>query len=323
MVILYIIIIIIAILFEGFFSGSEIAIISLNRIRLRILSEAKEKKALLIQSMLKNPNRLLATTLVGTNIAVVVSSSFCTKLLYDKYGPDTGWMTTLLLSPVILIFAEFIPKAVFAHGANKITFYLGAALKFFWKILYPIVWLVNIFVNAILALIAGKRSIKKKSLFVTKDEIRYLIKESEAQGHIDTYERSIIYKIFDIGKKKIASVMNRLDKLVYIQESATIDDLLEKARETGYSRFPVRALQGNFIGIINILDIVYQEDKTQPLKNFLRPIEYVNTDMYVDNALFRIKSKKQTLAIAVDSEDKPIGFFTMEDLLEELIGEID
>ncbi len=158
---------------------------------------------------------------------------------------------------------------------------------------------------------------------MTKDEIRYLIKESEAQGHIDTYERSIIYKIFDIGKKKINSVMNRLDELVYIQELATIDDLLKKARETGYSRFPVKTLKGNFIGIINILDIVYQEDKTQPLKNFLRPLEYVEADMYVDNALFRIKSKKQTLAITVDSEDKPIGFFTMEDLLEELIGEID
>jgi len=323
MTILYIIIILIAILFEGFFSGAEIAIISLNRIRLRILSEAKEKKALLIQSMLKNPNRLLATTLVGTNIAVVVSSSLCTRLLYDKYGSDTGWMTTLLLSPLILVFAEFIPKAVFSHGANRITFYLGTVLKFFWKILYPIVWLVNIFVNAILTMINGKKSLKKKSPFVTKDEIRYLIKESEAQGHIDTYERSIIYKIFDIGKKKINSVMNRLDELVYIQELATIDDLLKKARETGYSRFPVKTLKGNFIGIINILDIVYQEDKTQPLKNFLRPLEYVEADMYVDNALFRIKSKKQTLAITVDSEDKPIGFFTMEDLLEELIGEID
>lgn len=323
MAIVYIIIITIAILFEGFFSGSEIAIISLNRIRLRILSEAKEKKALLIQRMLKNPNRLLATTLVGTNIAVVISSSFCTMLLYDRYGSDAGWATTLLLSPVILIFAEFIPKAVFAHSANNITFYLGAVLKFFWKVLYPVVWLVNIFVSAILAVITGKKSIKKKSLFVTKDEIRYLVKESEAEGHIDTYERSIIYKIFDIGKKKIGSVANGLDKLVYLSESDTIDDLLEKARDTGYSRFPVRTIRGNFIGIINILDVVYEQDKTRPLKKFLRPIEYVDTNMYVDNALFRIKSKKQTLAIAIDPEDKPIGFFTMEDLLEELVGEID
>jgi CBS domain containing-hemolysin-like protein len=278
---------------------------------------------MLIQKMLKNPNRLLATTLVGTNIAVVISSSCCTRLLYDRYGSDAGWLTTLLLSPIILIFAEFIPKAVFAHSANKITFYLGAALKFFWKILYPIVWLVNIFVNAILTVITGKKPIKKKSLFVTRDEIRYLVKESEAEGHIDKYERSIIYKIFDIGKKKIDSVMNGLDELAYLSESDTIGDLLEKAGNTNYSRFPVKALHGNFIGIINILDVVYEQDKSLPLKEFLRPIEYVDADMYVDNALFRIKSKKQTLAIAIDSKDKPIGFFTMEDLLEELVGEID
>ena len=323
MVTIYIAIILISILFEGFFSGSEIAIISLNRIRLRILSEAKEKRALLIQGMLKNPNRLLATTLVGTNIAVVVSSSFCTKLLYDAYGPDSGWMTTLVLSPIILIFAEFIPKAVFAHSVNNITFYLSGLIRFFWKLLYPIVWLVTILVNAILTVITGKRPVKKKSPFVTKDEIRYLIKESEAEGHIDTYERSIIYKIFDIGKKKIESVMNGLDKLVYVSETDTIDNLLEKAVKANYSRFPVRAQSGDFIGIINILDVVYEQDKSLPLKRFLRPIEYISSNMYVDNALFRVQSKKQLLAIAVDSDQKPVGFFTMEDLLEELIGEID
>lgn len=321
--IIYTVIILIAILFSGFFSGSEIAAISLNRIRLRILSEAKEKKALLIQGMLKNPNRLLATTLVGTNIAVVISSSFCTRLLYDIYGPDSGWITTLVLSPVIVIFAEFIPKAVFSHSANSIMFSLSGLLKFFWKTLYPVVWLINIVVTGILSVITGRKPVKKKSPFVTKDEIRYLIKESETEGHIDTYERSIIHKIFDIGKKKIGSVMNSLDKLVYVSESDTIGNLLEKAAETNYSRFPVRAQSGDFIGIINILDVVYEQDKGLPLKQFLRPVEYVSSNMYVDNALFRIQSKKQLLAIAVDKDEKPIGFFTMEDLLEELVGEID
>ncbi len=323
MAFLYISMILIGILFSGFFSGAEIAIISLNRIRLRILSEAKEKKALLIQNLLKDPKRLLATTLVGTNIAVVISSTFCTKLFYDIYKSDSQWITTLILSPVIIVFAEFVPKAIFAHSANYITFYIGAVLRFFLKLFYPIVWFVNIFVNGILALITGKKRTGKKSPFVTKDEIRYLIKESESEGHIGTYERSIIYKIFDIGKKKIYSVMNSLDKLVYVSEFDTIEALLKKASDTGFSRFPVRALKGDFIGVINILDVVYKKDKNQPLKNFLRPIEFVSSKMYVDNALFRIQSKKQTLAIAVDSDKKAVGFFTMEDLLEELIGEID
>jgi putative hemolysin len=321
--IIYIIIIFISFLFEGFFSGSEIAIISLNRIRLRILAEAKDRKAIIVQSMLQNPGRLLATTLVGTNIAVVVSSSFCTRLLYSKYGNNAELMTTIILSPVILLFAELIPKAVFAQTANRIALYLGPVLRFFWKAFYPVVWLVNIFTRIILKILTGSGLEKKKNPFVTKEEIKYLVKESETEGHIDTYERSIIYKIFDMGKKKINSVMRKLDELVYISETDSIEALLFKAKDCGYTRFPARSVTGEFIGIINILDVLYESDKSGLVSKFLRPIEFVDENMHVDNALFRIKSNKQTMAIATSPDGKPTGFFTMEDLLEELIGEID
>jgi putative hemolysin len=320
---IYLIVIITAILLEGFFSGAEIAIISLNRIRLRILAEAKERKAIIIQSMLKEPGRLLATTLVGTNIAIVVSSSFCTRLLHSRYGYNSELMTTLILSPVILIFAELIPKAVFAQTANRIALYTAPVLSFFWKVFYPIVKVVGACTGLVLKALAGSSIQKKKNPFVTKEEIRYLVKESETEGHIDTYERSIIYKIFDIGKKNISSVMHKLEELVLISESDSIEDLLSKARECGYTRFPVRSEKKDFIGIINILDILYEDNKATPIIRFLRPLELVNENMYVDNAIFRIKAKKQTMAIAVDSHGKPVGFFTMEDLLEELIGDID
>jgi putative hemolysin len=321
--ILYILIILLAICLEGFFSGSEIAIISLNRIRLKILAEAKEKKAIIVQAMLQDPARLLATTLVGTNIAVVISSSFCTRLLYSRYGDKADFMTTIILLPVVLIFAELIPKAVFAQTANRIALYIGPVLRFFWNVFYPVVGFVSVFTRIILGLITQSPMKKKKNPFVTKEEIKYLVKESETDGHIDAYERLIIYKIFDMGKKKINSVMRGLDELVFILDIDSIEDILLKARYSGYTRFPVRSSTGGFIGIINILDIVYEEDKKSPIVNFLRPIEFVDYDMCVDNALFRIKANKQTMAIAVDSNQKPAGFFTMEDLLEELIGEID
>jgi len=322
MIILYILIILIAIILEGFFSGAEIAIISLNRIRLRILAEAKEKKAILIHRMLKNPNRLLATTLVGTNLAVVIASCFCTKLIYDKYGIKSEWITVMVLSPLVLVFGEFIPKTVFSLSADKITFYLASLLKFFWKLLYPVVWLINKFVSVVLSLF-GSSAAKKKSPFVTEEEIKYLIKESETEGEIDPYERSIIYKIFDFGKKKLKTVMWDLDKLVYLSEESSIADLLTKAKESGYSRFPIRSKSGEFIGIVNILDVVYEEDKNRLLTEFLRPLEQVNSDMDIDNAFFLLQSKKQNLAIAKAPYGNPVGFFTMEDLLEELVGEIE
>jgi CBS domain containing-hemolysin-like protein len=316
-------IIAISIILEGFFSGSEIAIISLNRIRLKILAETKEKKASQIYNMLKNPNRLLGTTLVGTNIAVVIASSFCAKLIYDYYGLSSQWLTTLILSPVVLIFGEFIPKTIFAQSADKITFYLASVLQFFWRMLYPIVWLIGKFVDAILRLLTGSSFHKKRSPFVTKEEIRYLIKESETEGQIDPYERSIIYKIFDFSKKKVKDVMWDMDKLVYLSESTTIEGLLTKAKESNYSRFPIRSQDGEFKGLVHILDVIYEENKAKKLKDFLRPIETVEEEMDIDNAFFLLKSKKQSLAIAVDKDGKPTGFFALEDLLEELVGEID
>ncbi|MFC1806835.1 hemolysin family protein [Candidatus Omnitrophota bacterium] len=320
---IYLVIIFVAILFEGFFSGAEIAVISLNRIRLRILAEAKHKKAIIINKMLKNPNRMLGTTLVGTNVAVVVASSFCTKLLYGAYGLNSGWITTLVLAPIILVFGEFVPKSVFSQSADRITFYLGSVLKFFWHIFYPIVWFINIFVNLILRVIFGTSIMNKKSLFVTREEIKYLIRESEAEGEIDPHERSVIYKIFDFGRKKIKDVMRDSKELVYLSDTDHIDKLLLKAIESGFSRFPIRSQAGEFLGIVNILDVVYEHDKDRLLTEFLRPVEYLNHNVDIDDALLLLQSRKQNLAIVRDSKSKTIGFLTMEDLLEELVGEIE
>lgn len=318
---IYLTIIFICIVLEGFFSGVEIAVVSLNRIRLRILAEAKDKKAVRIQKMLRNSDRLLGTTLVGTNLAVVVASSVCTKFFYDTYGFNSEWVTALILSPLILIFGEFIPKAIFSQRADKITYNLGAILKFFWSLFYPLVWVISRFVNFILKTLIGV-SPAKRSPFVTREEIRYLITESESEGEIDPYERSIIYKIFDFGKKKVKDVMKGPKELAYLSVDDSIEDLLNKAADSGFSRFPIRSASGEFLGLVNFLDVVYEEDKTKPLNQFIRPLEYVDASTDIDNALLSLQSKKQLLAMVKGPQNDPIGFFTMEDLLEELVGEI-
>jgi putative hemolysin len=272
--------------------------------------------------MLKNPNRLLGTTLVGTNLTVIIASSLCTEFLYSTYGTKSEWLTTLILSPVVLLFGEFIPKAIFAQSADRITFYLASVLAFFWKIFYPIVWLVTRFVNLILGVFVDTSITSKKSPFVTREEIKYLIKESESEGEIDPNERNIIYKIFDFGNKKAKDIMKDLSKLVYFTESDTIGDILAKAREVGYSRFPVRNEVSAFSGIINILDVVYETDKNKPLKKFLRPIEFIDVNMSIDNTLFHMQSKNHHLAIVKDPQGNTTGFLTLQDLFEELLGEI-
>lgn len=321
MIYVYIAIIVIAIVFEGFFSGAEIAIISLNRIRLRILAEAKDKRAILIHLMLCNPDKLLGTTLVGTNLAVVIATSFCTEVIHKIYNIDSAVIPIIIISPIVLIFGEFIPKSIFSQRADKITFNLAFILYFFWNLFYPIVWFISRIVTFLLKGVIGPTPLKK-SPFVTREEIKHIIKESEEDGEIDPYERSIIYKIFDFGKKKVQDVMRDIKEIVSVSVKDNIKYLIEKAESSGYSRFPIVDETGGFVGLVNILDVVYEEDRSKLIQEFIRPIQSVMPTTDIDNALFLLQSNKHTMALVKDSTSRVIGFFTMEDLLEEIVGEI-
>jgi len=304
----------------GFFSGSEIALVSLNRIRLKVLAEAKDSKAVMIQNMLNNPSRMLSTMLVGTNVAIVAATALFLNMIFGVFGDNAHWITTIVITPVILIFGEFIPKAIYAKKANKIVYFFAELLNFFWELLYPIVRVAS-FISESMLRVIGIRPERKKSPFVTREEIKYLIKESESRGIIKPHERNIIYKIFDFGRKKTFDMMNRLDTLVWFKPTDTIASLLENFSKTGYSRYPIKK-EGEFVGLINVLDVIHETGKDKPLSGFIRPVASVDSNMPIDNVLMHLQSNKQHMAIVIDKDRKPVGFVTIEDLLEEIVGEI-
>ncbi len=321
---IYLIILVIFFIFlEGFFSGSEIGLVSVNRIKLKVLAESKQKEAVAIQKMLNNANRMLCTMLVGTNIAVISAAAIFTRFIYNIYGKNSEWIATAVMAPIMLIFGEFIPKAVYSKRTNTLTYASSPLLNLLWKLLYPIVGIITFISETFLKIFGIKVKPSKKSPFVTREELRYLIRESEAQGVVEPYERNIIYKIFDFGKKKTGQMMNKIDKLVYCNSEDTISSLLEKVRHTNFSRFPIKSEhKQNFIGLVNALDVIYEQDRGKLLSGFVRPISTVSADMLIDDVLFMLQARKEHMAIVVDAEQVPIGFVAIEDLLEEIVGEI-
>lgn len=318
-----ILLVIFFILLEGFFSGSEIGLVSLNRIRLKVSAEAKQKKAVIIQKILNDPNRMLCTMLVGTNIAVVSATAIFAKSIYHIYGLNSEWITTAVMAPIILIFGEFIPKAVYFKDKDNLTYALSPFLALSWRLLYPVVSVITLISENILKIFGIEIKITKKSPFVTREEFKYLIKESEDQGVIEPHERNIIYKIFDFGKKKTSQMMNPIDKLVWFKPEDAISDLLTKVQQTNYSRFPIKSSESkDFAGLVNVLDVIYEQDRAKSLSAFIRPISTVSAEMLIDDVLLMLQKKKEHMAIVVDSEQNPIGFVTIEDLLEEIVGEI-
>lgn len=306
---------------EAFFSGSEMAIISVNRIKLEQLAQNKLKQAVLLKKMLAFPDRLLSTTLVGTNLSVVISVALFTALLRGLFGEVQAWVTPVVMTPLILIFAEAVPKVVFRHYADKVTFRIAKLLRFFSIVFWPIVALTSFFSKCLLLEFWSKKKVKK-SLFVTREELKLLIKESKQDQAIKPHEHAIIYRIFEFGSKKVKEIAVGMQNIVSISAQDSLRRLKEASKASGFSRVLVYKHQKtNLIGFANVFDALYEPKKFNNVSDCLRPVLYVSGETPIDKVFYTLQLKRMQVAVLVDEKQKHIGIVTFKDLLDEIAGE--
>jgi putative hemolysin len=299
----------------AFFAGSEIAFISVNRIRLRLLAEKKQRSAMLVQRLLKKPQNLLITTLVGTNISYVVGTALLSLFIYRLLGSDKELMVTLIMAPAALIFSELIPKALFRQRANQLVLKLADVFNVISKILYPVILIITSLARLLLMPFGRKRE-AEKSPFVNREELMYLIAEGEREGVLNGYEASIVCKIFDLGRTKVRKIVIPFNRIVSLSSESTVGQLKAIARKTHFSRFPIyQQYPSNLRGLVNILDTLFETDDNRKIIEFIRPAFFLNAEENIDDALFKLQSKNQSMAIVVDENKKNIGIVTMEDLV--------
>ena len=307
------------VLLEAFFSGSEIAIVSTPKYKIKQKLNEGDKKAKLLLKFLEEPEKLLSTTLIGTNFSTVSGASLLTYVIYHYFPNYAEILTPLIYTPITLTFGELIPKSIFQKYSEKLVLKIIYPLIFFYYIFRPFIFFLNLFTKTICKIFGVEND---KTPFVTKEELELLLK-SDMASIFDEKEKQIIKNIFYAKDKTLGDIYVPLSKVVALPASSKIKDLKEIIKKYGFSRYPVFENRiDNIIGIVKIDDAL-KSNLNMSVVRIMKPPLYLPEYMNIFDALKIFKDKKDSIAIVVDEYGSTLGIITLEDILEEVVGRID
>lgn len=315
------IVVVLAILMEAFFSGSEFALISVNRPKLQHLAEKGNRSAQAVLDLLKTPETLFTTTSLGTNLAVVISTAVFTAYMVGHFGTKGDFFAVIIISPFILFGGEIIPKMIVQSRADSATLLIVYPLRFFHKIFSPLIPVFTFLTNFFLRGFGGKEQIAKT---LSREHIRQITRLDAQASSLEISEKRMLHKIFNFGETTVEQCMVPLAQIINIKDTANMAEAHAIANESGFSRLPVYHERiFNLIGILNTFDLLNVPSDTTPITGVIRPAYYVPPNKKIDDLLKELQQSGLHMAIVVDEYGGCIGIVTMEDLLEEIFGEIE
>ena len=316
------ILVILGILLEAFFSGSEIGMVSVNRIKMKQLAEEGSSAARSILRLLENPERLFTTTSLGTNLTMVASTAVFTAFMVTQFGDSGEWMAMLIISPLIFFVGEIIPKIIFQHRADSVMLFMIYPLVFFYKVLSPLTnWLSKTSAKVTNS-VKLDSSVEHKTF--SRDQLRGVLSLESQTVDLGATEKKIIHNIFNFGELRAEHCMVPLIQMSAIKDTATLVEAHDVANDSGFSRVPVfHERMYNLIGILNTFDLLDQPVDHTPITNLIRPAYYIPPSKKVDDLLKELQQRGLHIAIVVDEYGGCIGLITIEDLLEKIVGEIE
>lgn len=326
------------VLVNAFFSGTEMAVISLNDAKMRKMAEDGHKKAKRIVKFIDNPGSFLATIQVGVTLAGFLSSAFAANnfasklaLLVDPAGAhkwlESFWtvIITVVLSYFSLVLGELVPKRIAQNNPEKWAFAVTGVVRFFGIILKPFVALLTASTNLILK--AFKISPAHTDKSVTEEEIRMMVDVGSESGNIEDTEKEMIDNVFEFNDKEVAAIMTHRKKIVSLPIDAEYDEVMRVAREEKYTRIPVyEDTIDDIRGILHIKDLIgiVPPDDEHPfvLEKYIREPLFVHETRKISSLFGEMKTSGMQMAVIVDEYGGTMGICTIEDMLEELVGNI-
>jgi putative hemolysin len=312
-------------LLSFFFSISETAIIGLNRIRLRHMIAKGIKHAKRVQQLLTKLDKVIAAVLIGNNFANIAISSIVTVIFVQIFGYRLGVaISTFVVSFFVLIVCEITPKIIATKHSERIAIFSAPLMEFFLKLFNPF---IVIFMKASTLILKALRiEPPKRSPLITEEEFRMMIEIGKEEGVLSDEERKMLHRIFEFGDTKVAEVMVPKEKIIGISASATPEELINKFVEEGHARLPIyKDTMENITGIIYARDLLYilRDKQLFILDDLVHEAYYVSAKMKVNELLKKFQADKVQIAIVVDENKKSIGLVTLEDLIEEIVGELE
>ncbi|MFA7705515.1 MAG: hemolysin family protein [Candidatus Omnitrophota bacterium] len=308
-----------------FFSSAETSIIGLSRIRLRHMLNKGIKRAQSVQRVVTKLDKVIAAILIGNNLVNIAISSIVTGIFVQIYGYRWGVVvSTFVTTVVLLIFCEVTPKILSAKHAEKVALITAPIMEGVVVVLKPLIVFFISISNFILKIFGVGTS--KRSPLITEEELRTMIEMGKEEGVLSEEERKMLHRIFEFGDTKLNDVMVAKDKMVAVNINTNSEDLLNLFVEEGHARLPVyKGSLDNIVGIVYARDLLYilREKGLFLLQDLVHDACYVPESMRVSELLKKFQTEKIQIAIIVDKDKKALGLVTLEDLLEEIVGEIE
>jgi CBS domain containing-hemolysin-like protein len=318
-------IVIVCIIFVAILSSSEVAFISLNRIRLRHLIEKGDDRAKIAQSIRDEHDRLFSAVILSGNLFTVLASSVGTAISISLLGKDAGIVAaTVVMTFLTVVFGELAPKTFAVSHAEKISLAIARPIEVYIKIISPFVTFFNKISSAIIRAFGGE--VLPSPHLMTEEEMKAMIKIGEEEGAIEKEEKELLHNVFAFGDKKVTEAMVPRTEIVAISEEALVGEALSLVSEKGYSRYPViRETVDTITGVLYVKDIVrkmaHEEvPASAPIKDFFRDAYYVPESKMVTALLDEMQRNKFHIAIIVDEHGGTAGLITLEDIMEEIVG---
>jgi len=315
-------VVVLCLLASAFFSAAEMAFIAANRIKLRHLAEQGSRVARRYVEAFERPERLLSTAMMGVTIAHVSASALTTALLLPWLERKAALWATVILTPVMLVFGEILPKSLTQQRATAVALRTFHALRVAAWLLAPLVWAANALVGAILR---GLGYRERHDPFVSRDDLRLLFQvEPTGATDVKEEEREMIDGIFHLGETTVREIMVPLVDVLAVTEEATVEEAVAQIGESGHSRLPVyRERIDHVIGVVAALDILQRGATEEGVKALLRPAYYVPETKRIDDLLREMQRQRIQLAVVVDEYGGSEGIVSVEDIVEQIVGEIE
>lgn len=319
-----IMLLIILLILSGFFSASETALMSLSKIRIRHMVDEGIKGAKLLEKLLEDPNKLLGGILIGNNIVNIGASSLASTLAYRIFGDSGVAVATGIMTILVLIFGEITPKSLAKQNAERISLLVAPIINFVVIIFKPFVWLFSNVSGLIIKLFGGDLS--KTEPFITEEELKTMVDVSEEEGVLEVEEKEMIFNVFEFGDLQVKDIMVQRVNVVAVNVTSTYEEVLKVIKDEQFSRIPVyNESIDDIVGVLNVKDLILLEsdkenfDVTKYMREPFRTFEFKKiTELFSE-----MKTTRNHIAVVLDEYGGTVGIVTIEDLIEEIVGEIE
>lgn len=321
--IMQLIFLIMLIVLSSFFSASETALTSLSKIRIRQMLEEGVSGADLISKLVENTSKMLSAILVGNTVVNIGASALATSIAISQFGEKGVGIATGIMTIIVLIFGEITPKTLASRDPEKVSIMVSKFIHFITIILNPVVIVFTQITSGILRIFGGK--IDTERPFITEEELKTMLDVSHEEGFLEVEERKMIDNVFEFGDSQVKDVMVPRTDMVAIDVDSTYDEIMETFKVEHFSRIPVyQDSVDNIIGIIHIKNLVFVDDsKNFNIYDIIREPYFTYEYKKTTEIFEEMRKDRVALTIVLDEYGGTAGLVSMEDLVEEIVGEIE